>query len=31
MSWNWPENKPETYTPHMIDLQFYLVGTTIPA
>lgn len=31
MSWNWPENKPETYTPHMIDLQFDLVGTTIPA
>ena len=31
MSWNWPENKPEEYTPHMIDLQFDLVGTTIPA
>ena len=32
MSWaSWPENKPEEYTPHMIDLQFDLVGTTIPA
>jgi CRISPR-associated protein Cas6 len=31
MSWDWPENKPEQYTPHMIDLQFDLVGTTIPA
>ncbi len=32
MSWaGWPENKPEVYTPHMIDLQFDLVGTTIPA
>ena len=32
MNWaGWPENKPETYTPHMIDLQFDLVGTTIPA
>jgi CRISPR-associated protein Cas6 len=32
MSWaGWPENKPEEYTPHMIDLQFDLVGTTIPA
>ena len=31
MSWNWPENKPEEYVPHMIDLQFDLVGTTIPA
>jgi len=31
MSWDWPENKPEEYTPHMIDLQFDLVGTTIPA
>ena len=27
----WPENKPEEYTPHMIDLQFDLAGTTIPA
>lgn len=32
MSWaGWPENKPEEYTPQMIDLQFDLVGTTIPA
>lgn len=32
MSWaDWPENKPEEYTPLMIDLQFDLVGTTIPA
>ncbi len=32
MNWAiWPENKPEEYTPHMIDLQFDLVGTTIPA
>ena len=31
MSWDWPENKPEEYTPRMIDLQFDLVGTTIPA
>ena len=32
MNWaGWPENKPEEYTPHMIDLQFDLVGTTIPA
>ena len=31
MTWDWPENKPEVYTPHMIDLQFDLVGTTIPA
>ncbi|MDP2254247.1 MAG: type I-MYXAN CRISPR-associated protein Cas6/Cmx6, partial [Thiobacillus sp.] len=30
MNWDWPENKPETYTPHMIDLQFDLAGTTIP-
>jgi len=33
MSWvgaGWPENKPEEYTPLMIDLQFDLVGTTIP-
>lgn len=30
MNWDWPENKPETYTPNMIDLQFDLVGTTIP-
>lgn len=31
MSWGWPENKPEEYTPRLIDLQFDLVGTTIPA
>ena len=32
MSWDqWPEQKPEEYTPHMIDLQFDLVGSTIPA
>ena len=31
MSWGFPEHKPETYTPHMIDVQFDLVGTTIPA
>lgn len=31
MSWGFPENKPEEYSPHMIDLQFDLVGTTIPA
>jgi CRISPR-associated protein Cas6 len=31
MTWDWPENKPEEYTPHMIDLQFDLIGTTIPA
>lgn len=30
MSWAFPENKPEEYTPRMIDLQFDLVGTTIP-
>jgi len=30
MNWDWPENKPEVYVPHMIDLQFDLVGTTIP-
>ncbi len=33
MSWvgaGWPENTPEEYTPLMIDLQFDLVGTTIP-
>jgi CRISPR-associated protein Cas6 len=28
---DWREKKPEEYTPHMIDLQFDLVGTTIPA
>jgi CRISPR-associated protein Cas6 len=31
MSWSWPESKPEEYVPHMIDLQFDLIGTTIPA
>ena len=32
MSWDqWPEHKPEEYTPHMIDLQFDLVGATVPA
>lgn len=31
MSWGWPETKPEEYTAHQIDLQFDLVGTTIPA
>jgi len=32
MNWaSWPEDKIEVYTPHMIDLQFDLVGTTIPA
>jgi CRISPR-associated protein Cas6 len=32
MNWaGWPDNKPEEYSPHMIDLQFDLVGATIPA
>jgi CRISPR-associated protein Cas6 len=32
MTWaSWPEDKPEEYTPHMIDLQFDLIGSTIPA
>jgi len=32
MNWaSWPEDKPEEYVPHMIDLQFDLAGTTIPA
>lgn len=32
MSWDqWPEQKPEEYTPRMIDLQFDLTGSTIPA
>ena len=32
MNWSsWPEDKPEEYVPQMIDLQFDLVGTTIPA
>ena len=32
VSWDqWPEQKPEEYIPQMIDLQFDLVGNTIPA
>ncbi|MEW6120094.1 MAG: type I-MYXAN CRISPR-associated protein Cas6/Cmx6 [Pseudomonadota bacterium] len=31
MSWCWPENKPEEYNARMIDVQFDLVGSTIPA
>lgn len=31
MNWGWPEDKREEYVPRMIDLQFDLVGTTIPA
>lgn len=32
MNWaSWPEDKPEEYVPTMIDLQFDLVGTTIPS
>lgn len=32
MSWaGFPETRPEAYSPHMIDLQFDLVGTSIPA
>lgn len=31
MSWLWPEQKPEEYTPRQIDLQFDLVGSMIPA
>ena len=31
MNWSWPEKKPEEYVPRMVDLQFDLVGTTIPA
>ena len=32
MNWaSWPEDKPEEYVPDMIDLQFDLVGSTIPA
>ena len=32
MNWaSWPDDKPEEYVPHMIDLQFDLAGTTIPA
>lgn len=31
MSWGFPENKPQEYAPRMIDVQFDLVGSTIPA
>lgn len=31
MSWGWPEAKPEEYTARLIDLQFDLTGTIIPA
>jgi CRISPR-associated protein Cas6 len=32
VSWDqWPDQKPEEYTPAMIDLQFDLVGATVPA
>jgi CRISPR-associated protein Cas6 len=32
MTWgSWPEDKPEEYTPLMIDLQFDLIGSTIPS
>jgi CRISPR-associated protein Cas6 len=32
MNWSsWPEDKPEEYVPDMIDLQFDMVGSTIPA
>lgn len=32
MSWNaWPDNRPQEYTPRMVDLQFDLAGSTIPA
>lgn len=31
MSWCFPEHRPEEYTPRMVDLQFDLVGSTIPA
>lgn len=32
MNWpGWPESRPAEYVPRMIDLQFDLVGTTIPA
>lgn len=30
MSWGWPETKPEEYFARQIDLQFDLIGTTIP-
>jgi CRISPR-associated protein Cas6 len=32
MSWDaWPDNRPQEYTPRMVDLQFDLAGSTIPA
>ncbi|MDP2031085.1 MAG: type I-MYXAN CRISPR-associated protein Cas6/Cmx6 [Thiobacillus sp.] len=32
MNWaSWPEDKPEEYVPQMIDLQFDLIGSTVPA
>ena len=32
MTWDqWPEHKPEEYTPSKIDLQFDLVGVTLPS
>lgn len=32
MSWaGWPDDKPQEYTPRMIDVQFDLTGTIIPA
>lgn len=32
MSWDaWPDSRPQEYTPQRIDLQFDLVGATIPA
>lgn len=31
MSWCFPEHRPAEYTPRMIDLQFDLVGSTVPA
>lgn len=32
LNWgNWPDEKPVEYSPRLIDLQFDLVGTTVPA
>lgn len=32
MSWDaWPDSRPKEYTPRMVDVQFDLEGTTIPA
>ncbi|MEQ1662900.1 MAG: type I-MYXAN CRISPR-associated protein Cas6/Cmx6 [Thiobacillus sp.] len=32
MSWGgWPEDKPDEYLPQLIDLQFDLIGITVPA